>query len=189
MSAGNTARGTRFKAPFSVYVDAKGTLVDIIDADGNILGTLPDAPTGDVTVATGNTLAVTDADALTVGGLIVPQTFFVSLGQAAFPAPKVLPVACKIVSVKERHKTAESTAGSLTAMVKKVPSGTAAASGTSALSAGINMKGTADTNATPALSATASDYTFAAGDAVAAVLSASATELAGCEITVEFQRV
>ncbi len=189
MSAGNTQKGTKFRAPFSVYTDGAGTLVQIVDAAGNVTAAISDAPTGSVVIATAKTLTVTDADALLVGGVIVPQTLLVSLGQAAFPSPKVLPFACKIVSVKERHRVAESTAGSLTVMVKKVPSGTAAASGTDTLAAGVNMKGTADTNASPALHATAANYTFAAGDAVAAVLSGSATELAGAEITVEFKRV
>jgi hypothetical protein len=140
-----------------------------------------------VTVDTGKTLAVTTADKLTVGGKIIPQTFLVQI--RADSVVYVLPVACKVVSVKERHTTAESTAATLTAMVNKVPSGTAIGSGTNCLSAGINMKATANTNQTGSLHATAGNYTFAAGDGVGAVLSTSATELALESITVEFQRV
>ncbi len=189
MSAGNTQKGTRLRAPFSVYTDAKGTSVEIVNSAGVIQGTLPDAPTGNVVVATAKTLTVTDADALLVGGKIVPQTFFVSLGQGSWPAPKALPVACKVVSVKERHTTAESTAATLTGMLKKVPSGTAASAGTDCLAAGVNLKGTANTNASPSLHATAANYTLAAGDALAIVASTTITELAGAEFTVELQRV
>jgi len=100
-----------------------------------------------------------------------------------------IPVACKLVSVKERHTTPETTAGTLTAMVKKVPSGTAIAGGTDTLAAGINMKATANTKQEPALHATAANYTFAAGDGVGALLSGAATELAKEALTLEFQRV
>jgi hypothetical protein len=74
-------------------------------------------------------------------------------------------------------------------MVKKVASGTAIGSGTDTLAAGINQKGTANTVVTPALHGTAGNYTLAAGDGLGAVLSGSATELAGSTITVELQRV
>lgn len=195
MAAGKTSKGTRFRAPFSVYVDAKGTLVEIVDEDGVIQGTLPDAPTGDVVVATTKTLTVTDADALLVGGLIVPQTFIVDFripaGSAAgdYAGSIVIPVAAKIVNVKERHETAGNDAGAVTLMVKKTPSGTARAAGTDCLAAGTSLKATADTNLTPALHATAANYTFAAGDAVSLVLTGTPTAVVGVGVSIQFQRV
>lgn len=159
--------------------NSSGTVLFKVDSTGNAAGP--------VTVPTGKTAVVTDADGLTVGGKIVPQTFLVMLRANSVVHP--LPAACKIVSVKERHGTAEATAGSLTAMVKKVPSATAIAGGTDTLAAGINMKATANTNQAPALHATAANYTFAAGDGVGVLLSGAATELATEGLTIEFQRV
>lgn len=143
-----------------------------------------------ITLDTGHTFAITDADALSVGGKIVPQTFAVALRQAQYgKADWTAPFACKVVSVKERHSTAEATAATLTLMLKKVPSGTAASAGTNCLSAGINQKTTADTNQAGSLSATAVDYTLAAGDSLGAVLSTTGTELAGSVMTVQLQKV
>lgn len=97
--------------------------------------------------------------------------------------------AYQVVSVKERHETAGSDAGAVTVMLTKVPSGTAKGSGTACLSAGINLKGTADTNAAGSLHATAANYTLAAGDALAAVTTGTLTALAGVTITVELKCV
>lgn len=52
----------------------------------------------------------------------------------------------EVVEVTERHEAAGTDLGAVTVMLNKVPSGTAPASGTSILSAGINLKATADTN-------------------------------------------
>src|ERR1051325_5385221 len=139
----------------------------------------------DVTVASGKTLAVTTADKLTVGGKIIPQTFLVTRSifdgatTAAFDGVIPLPVACKIVSVKIRWQTASG--ASETLMVKKVPSGTAKGSGTDCLAAGIDLTATADTNVSPALHATAGNYTFAAGGALGFVASGAPTSLDGVE--------
>ncbi len=183
--------GTALRGPLKIRTLSNGVFTDVqvIDADGTISGVIPDAPTGSVTIATAKTLTVTDADALLVGGIIVPQTFFISLGQSGFGYAKAMSVACKVVSVRERHTVAESTAATLTGMLKKVPSGTAPGSGTDCLAAGVNLKGTANTNASPALHATAGNYTLAAGDALAIVLSTTVTELAGAEYMVELKRV
>ena len=54
----------------------------------------------------------------------------------------------EVVEITERHELAGSDAGAVTLMVKKVPSGTAPASGYDILSAGINLKATANTNQT-----------------------------------------
>lgn len=100
-----------------------------------------------------------------------------------------IPFAWKAVSVTERHQTAGSDAGAVTVMVTKVPSGTAKGSGTDMLSAGINLKATADTNQSGTLHGTAANYTGAAGDAVALVTTGTLTAVDGVTVTVELQRV
>lgn len=182
------SQGNHLRAPFSVILADK-TVVQIVSSLGVVTAAISDAPTGSVVIATAKTLTVTDADALLVGGKIVPQTFFINLSQAQFGFAVALPVACKVVSVKERHTVAESTAATLTGMLKKVPSGTAPSAGTDCLSAGSNLKGTANTNVSGSLNATAGNYTLAAGDALAIVLSTTVTELVGSEYTIELQRV
>jgi len=90
----------------------------------------------------------------------------------------------RVMQIVERHGTAEATAGSLTGTIYKVPSGTAPASGTALHGTGINLKGTANTNASPTLSATLSDLKLADGDSLAFVPSAAGTEIADLGVTV-----
>ncbi len=57
MSAGNTQKGMRVRAPFSVYTDAKGTLVEVVDVDGNVTGgIMPGTITADMLIGTTNKL-------------------------------------------------------------------------------------------------------------------------------------
>lgn len=178
--------GFASRGPWEVNIPGSAN-VQVVDSAGNLIAPVT---ANSVNVPTGKTATVVDADALSVGGKIVPQTFFINISQAQFGlGTVVLPVACKAVSVRERHKTAESTAATLTGMLKKVPSGTALSAGTDMLAAGVNLKGTADTNASPALHATAGNYTLAAGDGIGILASTTITELAGSEFTVELQRV
>lgn len=151
----------------------------------------------DLTIVENKTLAVTTANKLTVGGKVIPQTFTLTFslpGTSGATAGNygvfaVLPVAAKIVGVTERHATAGSDGSAVTAMVKKVPSGTAVAAGTDCLSAGISLKATADTNQAGSLHATAANYTFAAGNAVGVALAGTPTAVAGVVIAVEFEWV
>ena len=155
------------------------------------------ALTGGATIPTAKTLVVTDADALTVGGVIVPQYFQLTFrlpgtqGATAgnFVCSDILRAAAIIVSVTERHATAGTDGSAVTVMVKKVPSGTAVGSGTDCLSAGLSMKSTADTNQSGSLHATAANYTFAAGDSLGFALTGTPTALASPVFTVVFRRV
>jgi hypothetical protein len=97
----------------------------------------------------------------------------------------VAPVACKVVSATERHATAGSDGSAVTVMLTKVPSGSAVGAGTACLSAGISLKATADTNQAGSLSATASDYTLAAGDGLAWVLTGTPTAVAAFSATTD----
>lgn len=99
------------------------------------------------------------------------------------------PVACIMTATKERHAVAGSDGSPVTLMVKKVPSGTAAGSGTDCLASGINLKGTADTNAAGTLHATPANYTFAAGDSLAIVPTGTLTALSHVSVTIEFAAV
>jgi hypothetical protein len=68
-------------------------------------------------------------------------------------------------------------------MLKSVPSGTASGSGTDMLSAGINLKGTADTNQSGAVHATLGNRLLRPGESLAFVLTGTPTSLAGLGVT------
>lgn len=152
---------------------------------------------GGATIPTTKTLTVTDADALLVGGVKVPQTEpanFSLVGATPATAANwgcvffTADAAYIVSAVTERHSTAGSDGSAVTTMLKKVPSGTAAGSGTDCLAAGINLKAVADTNQAPALNATPANYTLAAGDSLAMVLTGTPTALAGVGVTVSLKR-
>lgn len=90
----------------------------------------------------------------------------------------------RVLQIVERHGAAETTAGTLTVTVKKAASATAIASGTALHATGIDLKGTADTNASPTLSVTLSDLKVADGTCIGADFSAAGTEIADVAITV-----
>jgi hypothetical protein len=69
--------------------------------------------------------------------------------------------------------------GSVTAVVRKVSSGTAIASGTALHSGSFNLKGTADTNQTLTLSTTPSDLIVEAGQALAIDFTGTLTSATG----------
>ena len=71
------------------------------------------------------------------------------------------------------------TGGACTAVIRKVPSGTALASGTALHSGTYNLVGTVATNQALTLSTTASDLLLAAGDRLAFDLTGTATSAIG----------
>ena len=151
-----------------------------------------------VTVASSKTLAVTTADKLTVGGLIVPQQLEVSFHAQAASAMVdqsffVANQAYQVTAIRFVHAVAESTAGSLSVQVTKDTSTNAPGAGTDLLTnntnAGFNCKSTANTVQTGTLSATASDLQLAAGDRLSVDFTAAATELVGVTITVTLKRI
>lgn len=97
--------------------------------------------------------------------------------------------AYEVESVTERHGTAGSDAGAVTLMVKKVPSGTAKAAGADVLSAGINLKAAADTNAAGALTATAANKKLAGGDALGLVPTGTLTAVDAVTVQVVLKRI
>ncbi len=86
-------------------------------------------------------------------------------------------------AVTERHAVAGNDAGAVTLMVKKVPSGTAKAAGTDMLSAGLDLKATANTNQSGSLHATTANITLANGDSIGLVPTGTLTTLDGVTVT------
>lgn len=98
------------------------------------------------------------------------------------------PFPCRVISVTERHEVLGTDAGAVTLQVNKVPSGTAKASGTAVLASTINLKGTINTNQSPAIvSSSAAD--LVAGDSLALILTGTPTAVAGVSVTVQLQRL
>lgn len=71
------------------------------------------------------------------------------------------------------------TGGACTAVIRKVPSGTAITSGTALHTGSYNLVGTANAQQTLTLSTTASDLLLAAGDSIAYDLTGTATSAVG----------
>lgn len=136
---------------------------------------------------------IPSADELTVADTIVPQHFYVPLGTPAGAAAAdydqlvIVPEASEVVSVTERHAGAASS-GPTTVMVKKVPSGTALASGTDTLSAGIDLTATVDTNQSGSLHGTPANYQLAAGDSLGLVTTGTLTGVDAVAVTVKLKR-
>lgn len=156
-------------------------------SDTNIGITLTPKGTGVVNVAT---------DDLTINSLIV-QPYVHAVANIAAGATAtdydglffIANRAYEVVSVTERHAVAGSDAGAVTLMVKKVPSGTAKASGTDTLASGINLKGTADTNASGTLHATQADYQLASGNALGLVPTGTLTAVDGVTVHVVLKAI
>ena len=89
---------------------------------------------------------------------------------------------CELIAVAERHEVAGSDGSAVTVMVKKVPSATAPASGSDMLSAGVSLKGAANTNLAGALHATIANRQLGEGDALALVLTGTPTSLIGVTV-------
>jgi hypothetical protein len=96
----------------------------------------------------------------------------------------------RIDKITQIHKTAESTASTLTAYVEKITGTTVPGSGTTVMSGTFNLKATAATVQTATLSTTNTgdsdnpDLLLASGDRLGVVFSGAATELAGVVIEV-----
>ncbi len=109
---------------------------------------------------------------------------------AALPTRTIFtaPVACVVQVVKAVFDV---TAGATSTIGIYKATGTTAAGtgGTLILTAAMDFAGTARTPLTPALSATASDYTLAAGDRLSvAIASGTATGTVGANITVYIKK-
>lgn len=85
----------------------------------------------------------------------------------------------RIKAITARVTVAGTDAGAVSAVIAKVPSGTAIGSGTTLHSGTINLKGTADTNQTLTLSTTDSDLDLDDGQALAINFTGTLTAATG----------
>ena len=99
------------------------------------------------------------------------------------------PVKCEVVAVREVHAVAGDDAGAVTGTIRRCQGTEAATAGDNLLSATINLKGTALTEQTPALTATAADLILEAGNRLSLDVTGTTTTLAGVILTVLLKRV
>jgi hypothetical protein len=121
------------------------------------------------------------ASANTVGFLPVSSEYTASsVGKTIFVASR----SYIVKAVRGRVTAAGTDASAVSAVVRKVSSGTAIASGTAVHSGTFNLKGAANTNQTMTLSATSTDLVLQPGDALAIDFTGTLTAATGV-ITVE----
>lgn len=145
-----------------------------------------------LTIPTGQTLAVTDADKLTVGGVIVPQFVNIThkvvltnnLGEYFFIADR----AYTVVSIKEIHAVAATNPNVLKvrkclAAGTELPGAAAGANCVEFITAGFDTQAAAAT----AQSGTLAVTTIAAGDKLAVLQGADVTGLVGEHISLKLQ--
>lgn len=146
-----------------------------------------------LTVPAGVTLAITDADKLTIGGSIasaMDQVTFHAQAAAAMVDQSffVADRAYQVTAINFVHAVAETTAATLLVQVTKDVSTNAPGAGTDLLTnntnTGFNCKSTANTVQNGTLTATAASLVLAAGDRLSVDFSAAATELVGVTISV-----
>ena len=99
------------------------------------------------------------------------------------------PVECEVVAVREVHAVAGSDGGAVTGTIRRCQGTEAATAGDDLLSATINLKGTALTEQTPALTATTANLTLEAGTRLSLDVTGTTSYLAGVIITVLLKRV
>jgi hypothetical protein len=140
----------------------------------------------------GGTFAVTTADALTVGGVIVPQNLSITLcclgassasGDAVFIANRAYQVTA--VRAVWSHVGGSSAA----AMIEKLTGTTAPGSGTAILTSAFDLTTTANTVRTGTLSGTVGNLQLAAGDRLGVKLSGTLTALTGLNVTIHLKPI
>jgi hypothetical protein len=149
---------------------------------------------GATTVATTKTLAVTDADALTVGGVIVPQEMVINWPISASSVDENIFIAddaWRVTKIEEVHAVAgsEGAPNLFNATVVKISGVTAPGSGLPMHNATITLSATANTVITPTLSTIAANSTLADGDKIGVNYQGTGTSLAGGVITIHMKRV
>ena len=100
------------------------------------------------------------------------------------------PVKCEVVAVREVHVTAGTDGSDVTGTIRRCQGTEAATAGDDLLGATkINLKGTALTEQTPALTSTAANLVLEAGDRLSLDVTGTTTALAGVILTVLLKRV
>lgn len=145
-----------------------------------------------LTVPTGVTLTIADADKLVVGSnptvnqievSFVGQTTEAAVDRAFFVANR----AYIVTAIRQSHGVAAG--GASTLQVTKDTGTTAPGAGTDLLSAAFDLNGTANTVQTGALSATPADLTLAAGDRLSIDFANTIQSTAGLVVTVALKPV
>jgi hypothetical protein len=100
------------------------------------------------------------------------------------------PVKCEVVAVREVHATAGNDGSDVTATIRRCQGTEAATAGDDLLgTTKINLKGTALTEQTPALTGTSANLVLEAGDRLSLDVTGTTTTLAGVIVTVLLKRV
>lgn len=138
------------------------------------------------------------ADSLVLGGNAQPNVFTVDhVLPGALPATAanhgpffIAPFACQVVAISEVHTTAGSDGSAVTLDVEKLTGTQAPGAGVACLGATkVNLKGTANTVQSPALSGTTANLQLAAGDRLSLLLSGTPTALAGLAAQVVLKKI
>ena len=99
------------------------------------------------------------------------------------------PAKCEVVAVREIHVTAGNDAGAVTGTIRRCQGTEAATAGDDLLGdTKINLKGTALTEQTPALTATTANLTLEAGNRLSLDVTGTTDTLAGVILTVLLKR-
>lgn len=175
-----------------VGIDADKDLVMGTDGSGAgeiKTGTGAIALNGSTTVATGKTLAVTDADKLTVGGKIVPQYLILNVPINADSVDQwvfVADAAYELDTV-ELSYTVASTSGTFD--LKKSTTVQAPASGDTMLTGTVDMSQPANTVYAGTKHGTEGNRRLADGDKLSVCFAGTMTDLAGGVVTIRLFRV
>jgi len=144
---------------------------------------------GNPTVSTGQTLIITDADKLTIAGVIVPQEMVITWSISSTGVDGNIFVAddaWTITSIEEVHAVAGTDVGGATLWVRICDGTEAPSAGDAAQTATFNLTAAANTVQTATLSAT---KTLADGNRLALDYTGALTALAGGVATVHLKRV
>lgn len=149
---------------------------------------------GDSTVASNKALAVTTADKLTVGGVIVPQEMVITVPIGTSAVDQTVFIAddaWQITKIEEVHTVAQNTAfpntGSLSVM--KCTGTQAPGSGTAFHNTTMYLNSTVETVVTPTLTGATGDLNLADGNRIALNFNGTMTTFAGGCVTIHLKRI
>ena len=152
-------------------------------------GTGAVALNGSTTVATTKTLAVTDADAFTVGGIIVPQYRIITVPLDAATVDKWVFVADAAYMLDSAEYIFSVTSTSGTVDIKKSTSVQAPASGATMLTGTGSLAGTANTVNALTPHGTGGNKSLADGNTMSVCVTGTMTGLVGGILTIRMKRI
>ncbi len=184
-SALNATTVTTLVASSASYLNATHATTVVASGSSYLNGT---------TIDTGDTLAVTTADKLTVGSVIVPQEMVINIPISTSDIDRSIFIAddaWQITKIEEAHTVAQNTAYPNTGSVSitKCTGTTAPGSGTAMYNATSYLNGSANTVVTPTLTGNTPDLTLADGNRLALNFNGTMTTFAGGVVTIHMKRV